>query len=71
MSTTAYYLLRKSVSGRRPLVADAGAHALSVQAAPPDDAPAAPGSIEIARQSQLQPAQAMQTPQAEPAVKTA
>ncbi|AXE31759.1 hypothetical protein DK842_18770 [Chromobacterium phragmitis] len=71
MSTTAYYLLRRSVSGRKPLLADAGAHALRVQAAPPDNAPAAPGSIEITRQSQLQPAQAMQAPQPEKAVKTA
>ncbi|OHX10351.1 hypothetical protein BI347_21430 [Chromobacterium sphagni] len=60
MSTTAYYLLRKSVAGRRPAMVGAGVHAVSVPAAPQPEAAVAPGEVRIIQHSQLQPAQAAQ-----------
>ncbi|KUM04865.1 hypothetical protein KIF53_21050 [Chromobacterium subtsugae] len=59
MSTTAYYLLRKSVAGRRPAMVNAGAHAAIVPAPQPEPA-AAPGEVRIIQHCQLQPAQAAQ-----------
>ncbi|AUH51276.1 hypothetical protein CXB49_10860 [Chromobacterium sp. ATCC 53434] len=70
MSTTAYYLLRKSISGRRPAMVDVGTHAVAVPAAQQEPDPPAPGEVRIDRQDQLQPAQAAQL-RKEQAVKTA